>query len=121
MNMGDITIAVSKETLLEKLHQNRAGHREVYDKAWEGYKKLMRRELENRLELIKANMPIDPFLRHQAPDDHTGDYDDVIDMLDMALGNEVELTQAQFKCYVKDDWGWKGNWTASTTAYLEAR
>jgi hypothetical protein len=115
---GDITITVKKDDLLGRLKDNRSSHRDLYEQAFDGYCKLMREELEERLSRIGARRAIDPYLRHQAPEDHTGDYDDVIEMLCMAIGNEVELTQTQFRCYVKDDWGWKRQWTASTAAYI---
>jgi hypothetical protein len=117
---GDITITVNKDTLLGVLKHNRESHSDVYEKAFEGYCKLMRTELENRLVDIKASKAIDPFLRHNAPEDHTEDYNDVIEMLEMAVDDEIELTQAQFKQYVKDNWGWKQSWETSNTEYLQA-
>jgi hypothetical protein len=76
--------------------------------------------LEEKLARIKKGKPIDCFFRNLPPDDHTDDYDDVIDMLGMALDDKIELTQPQFKQYVKDDWGWKQSWTTSNTAYIAA-
>jgi hypothetical protein len=54
------------------------------------------------------------------PEDHTTDYDDAIDMMEWSTDGTIELTQSQFVQYVKDDWGWKDNWVASTAAYIEA-
>lgn len=116
---GDIEITVDKAVLLNTLKENREKHGELYLKAWEGYVKLTRKELEEKLERIKNNKPIDRYLGNNPPEDHTRDYDDVIDMLEMSIGNTIELTQGQFRQYVKDDWGWKEAWTASNTAYLE--
>jgi hypothetical protein len=115
---GDIEITVGKPALLEKLRSNRDSHRGLYEKAYEGYRKAMLADLEAKLTDLKAGKAVDPYLRHQAPEDHTRDYDDVVDMLEMHQGDTLELTQAQFRCYVKDDWGWKKTWTTSNSAYI---
>ena len=115
---GQITITVSKTELLKIVKENRDNHHGLYEKAWSGYCKVARAELESMLERIRKDKPIPRHLMSVAPEDHTGDYEDVIDMLEMALGDEIELTQAQFKQYVKDDWGWKEQWTTSNTQYL---
>jgi hypothetical protein len=117
---SQITVSINKDALLTVLRTNRNTHRQQYEKAWAGYCRMMREELEGKLERIKADKPIERYLGNTPPDDHTGDYDDVIDMLSMALGDAIELTQGQFKQYVKDDWGWKEQWTTSNTAYMQA-
>lgn len=117
---NNIIIMVSKDELLEVLKTNREKHRGLYEKAWAGYCKLTEEELVEKLARIKKGRRIDPFFGNQPPVDHTNDYGDVIDMLGMALDDKIELTQQQFKQYVKDDWGWKREWTTSNTKYTEA-
>lgn len=118
--MSYITILVTKDELLTVLRENREKHRGLFEKAWDGYCTLTRAELEEKLARIKKGKSIDCFFRNQPPDDHTDDYDDVIDMLTMATDEKIELTQPQFKQYVKDDWGWSQTWTSSNTAYIAA-
>ena len=117
---GEITIEVDKNDLLDRLRENRANHRQLFERAWEGYCKLAHEELEKMLAEIRQRKPIARFLSHTPPDDHTDDYDDVIEMLEMDLGEKVTLSQSQFRQYVKDDWGWQDQWITSNTAYLEA-
>lgn len=117
---GDITITVNKDTLLTALKENREQHHEQYEKAWDGYCVIARETLEAMLDTIKQKKPIGQYIKHAPPEDHTADYDDVIDMLEWSLGDEVELTQTQFIQYVKDDWGWKDQWTTSNTSYIQA-
>lgn len=116
--MAEMEVVISKPALLDRIRANRETHRSLYDKAFEGYRKAMVADLEEKLEKIKAGKLIDPLLRHQAPEDHTHDYDDVIDMLEMHQLDEMVLTQAQSRCYVRDDWGWKQSWTTSNSAYI---
>jgi hypothetical protein len=117
--MNQITITVAKPELLKVLKANRDQHRELYEEAWAGYCKAARAELEESLKRIKAGKPIPRYLVAVAPEDHTNDYEDVIAMLEMAINDEIELTQAQFKQYVQDDWGWKEQWVTSNTQYLQ--
>jgi hypothetical protein len=117
---GQISGNYSVEILKAKLRENRDSHHDQFEKAWQGYCKMVRAELEHKLERIKAGKPIDRYLGHTPPEDHTGDYDDVIAMLEMMLDESIELTQGQFKQYVQDDWGWKEQWVTSNTAYMQS-
>lgn len=117
---NEIAITVDKDALLGILKDNRGNHGAAFRKAWDGYTKLVREELEGMLAAIKDNKPVRRFLNNVPPEDHTNDYDDVIDMLQMSINNTVDLTQPQFRQYVKDDWGWKQTWEASNTAYIAA-
>lgn len=121
MRTDEFAITVNKADLLAKLRENRAAHSATYDKAWEGYERVIRQELEDKLDRIKAHKPVERWLGGEAPEDHTSDYDDVIEMLEMGLGNTIDLTQGQFRQYVKDDWGWRAAWITSNSKYLEAR
>lgn len=115
---NQITITVSKDELLKIVKENRDSHHALYEKAWAGYVKQAEADLRERLDRIHRGKSFHLRFGYVAPEDHTADYEDVIDMLEMALGEEIELTQGQFKCYIKDDWGWKEQWTTSNTQYL---
>lgn len=118
--MPDINpVTVEKQALMEILRQNRDSHGSVYEKAWAGYRKATIAELEGMLDRIKNGQQIAVALANVPPEDHTSDYNDVIDMLEMDTGDTVVLSQAQFRCYVKDNWGWKQQWTTSTSQYLQ--
>jgi hypothetical protein len=106
--------------LLERIEINRDAHKAAFETAWEGYKRLMEGELQDRLDKVKKGMAIDPFLRHQAPQDHTSEYDEVIGMLKLSQNVETPLTQTQYRWYIADDWGWKNEWTTSNAAYTAA-
>lgn len=120
MRGGDLVIRVSRDELLEKLRENRTKHEADFQLALEGYTKLAIKELEDKLEAVKAGTELDQYLSNVKPIDHTGDYDDAIDMLEMSRDSEIELSQSQFKMYVKDDWGWKRDWIGSNAVYAAA-
>lgn len=130
--------------LLEKLKANRETHKATYEAARVGYR-------EQAIEMFKAeltkaekgwdfrnNVYLEP------PQDHTNDYDNAIEMLEMSLEASVkgpdtwtsavgtvvtspeeekkqratiEISRKDFACYVRDDWGWKAEWFANTSTY----
>ena len=121
MRHGEFSVTVPRAELLDKLHANRAAHVQAYQAAMDGYVKATVKELETKLERVKAGKDIDPYLKNSEPANHTEDYDDVIAMLTMAGDDIIELSQGLFKQYVQDDWGWKQAWIGSNSAYLPGR
>ncbi len=115
-----IVILVDKEELMATLKENCATHGAVYEKAKAGYIKVTMRQLQDYVErLANGELLVQRFI-NSPPEDHTSDYLDAIEMMNWATDTKIELTQAQFKQYVQDDWGWKDNWVTSTSQYLES-
>ncbi len=116
--MAGFMITVDKTQLLEALRENREKHKEAYALAIKGYLIGQKRELEEMLAQVEAGEPVNRHLSHNPPDDHTDSYDEAIEMLEWATEQTLEMTQSQFAQYVRDDWGWKGNWSVSNEAYI---
>jgi len=110
-------ILVTKTHLLEKLKENRAAHRGIFEEAVEGYRSEAVKQLEAHIERIKSGKMPTVFVRLEAPEDHTDEYDVVIGMLEMDLDDRVELTQADYRAYVMDDWNWKNQFLTSNSLY----
>lgn len=110
-------ITVEKAQLLTKLMENREKHQQAHREALEGYRIQQREELEAKLLDLSGGRVIGQYLKHTPPEDHTKDYDEAIDMLQWATGDEVELNHGQFRAFVRDDWGWKQDWEASNSGY----
>lgn len=120
MANGQITIFVDKDRLLKALEDNKIAHGAAYEKARAGYIKVTTAQLKEYVtQLANGELLVQRFI-NAPPEDHTDDYDDVIEMMAWAQNESIELTQQQFTQYVQDDWGWKAAWTASNTAYLQA-
>lgn len=118
--VNGLTVNVDKARLLAALKKNRDTHGIAYEQAKKGYIKVTRVELEEQLQRLVAGKLLDRIWFNNPPDDHTGDYDDAIQMMEWSQDDTIALTQAQFKQYVMDDWGWKDSWITSNTAYIEA-
>lgn len=113
-------ITVNKDELLEQLRQNRQDHRQVFEEALDGFKRETIEELEAMLTRLRAGHTRSVHLSKPVPQDHTGDYNRAIAMIEMSIGDTVTLSEDDFAQYVMDDWGWQrqflSNVYASSTA-----
>ena len=114
----ELTTLIPKDDLLYRLRANRDVHRALFLKALSGYRKKAIEELDAAIERIKDGSPKNVYVSLRAPDDHTRDYDRVIEMVKMDVRSEIILSEDKFASYVQDDWTWKREFVASTTEYL---
>lgn len=113
MPIGQRTVTVKKEDVLTRIRDNRGQHQAVYETAVRGYRQRALDEIERMLADARRG-EIRHAIHLPVPEDHTEDYDRVIDMLDMEVNETVELSEQEFAWYVRDDWAWKGAFYAST-------
>ena len=114
----ELTTLIPKDDLLYRLRANRDVHRALFLKALSGYRKKAIEELDAAIERIKDGSPKNVYVSLRAPEDHTRDYDRVIEMVKMDVRSEIILSEDKFASYVQDDWTWKREFVASTTEYL---
>lgn len=108
-------VLMDKGTLLGIVAENRDKHRQLFEEALEAFREKAIENLEARIRQIRDGGKIDLYLDLQQPEDHTEDYDRVIEMLQYEVENEVKLSNTEFAQYVQDNWGWK---TAFTQTYV---
>lgn len=112
------TITVRRDELIKRITENRDGHRAIFEAAQEKYRELVIAELDAMLAEAKAGKRIRRGISLVEPQDHTNDYDRVLDMLAMSVDDNIELAERDFAYYVRDEWEWKAQWTATNTSYL---
>lgn len=126
-----ITMSFKKAELLSKLTENRNKHGEQFKKARKGWLKEVAAECEkvaaaakegdlvviSRGRHTRHEHPITSVL-FEEPEDHTKEYDRIIEMLKMSSDDTIKITDTQFREYVQDEWGWKEEWAASNTKYI---
>lgn len=110
-------VTVKRDELLARIRSNRDAHRDLFLKAQDGYRARVIEELDRMLDDAKAGRKIRRSVQMAEPQDHTADYDMVIDMLEMATTDSIEISQHHFKCYVRDEWNWKAAASMVNTAY----
>jgi hypothetical protein len=87
------TVKVNTAELLERLKENRDGHLGVFLAALAGFHEEVIVQLERALENARAGRCYTTQFRLPEPEDHTRDYDRVIEMLEMSVDEVTELDQ----------------------------
>lgn len=103
---SDRTYTVRRSELIEKLKENRANHREIFEEAIDAFRDEAIKRLDKNLALAKQGKQIKLSVSLKQPKDHTKDYDRVISLLEMCVEETFEITEGQFQCYVMDEWDW---------------
>lgn len=114
-------ITVNKDDVLKKIRANREQHREKYALAMAKYTDIIRQRAEELVQGINAGKEL-PELNHVfnpvRPRSYLNDYDTIIQMLEMSVKDQLEISKRQFQSYVMDDWDWKDLFIGSTAQYV---
>lgn len=113
-------VKVDKAALTERVQTNRDKHRDLYEKAIEGYRETVIAWFNKNIDRAKAGKAFETYFRLDKPEDHTADYDRVLDMLSMSLDGEITLQAHEFDQYVRDNWGWSGKFSQTSSAYIKS-
>jgi roadblock/LC7 domain-containing protein len=113
------SVNVKRTELLEKLKANRDKHNEDYLLAFAGYRIEVVKVLEAALAKAQKNEFDEGLLiTEDPPENHTGDYDQVIAMMEMSVDEHINLDAQSFSQYVLDNWMWKQNFAVSSAKYI---
>ncbi len=110
-------IKVKTNELLTKVIDNRDAHKAEYEEALQGFMIDCRVRLKKELASLNKGLLPDKHLYFEAPENHTDDYDTVIDMLEMSVDEELEITVEQFQRYARDKWDWTDNFKQLSAVY----
>lgn len=124
-------VRISKNRLIEQLRKNRESHQEAWDKAIVGWRTAVAKTLEEHASKCSAladkvrssdknediDLPYPDFPRR--PQNHVAQYDEIIERLDFDLDEEIHLTHTDFNRYVRDNWDWKSDFIATSSAYVK--
>lgn len=114
-------VTINKDDLREVVQTNRKQHREVFLLALDGYRDRVIQVLDQTLDEARdgdAPDVVQRFVALERPTDHTADYDVVLEMIEMEVGDTVTLSQAEFRQYVKDEWGWLRSFASNAVGYV---
>lgn len=113
--MNDVRVRCAD--LIARITRNRDEHHELFLKAQQGFRDRVIEELDAMLAAAKKGDTIRTAVRLVAPEDHTKDYDHVLDMLSMAVAPEIDITFDDFKAYVRNEWAWMHRASTLNTMY----
>lgn len=115
------TVRITREDFIAKVSENRQNHRSIFDAAVTGYRARMIKELERRLHDVRRGHAFSGYLSLPEPEDHTEDYDRVLEMATLSVDELVELSEDEFSMYVMDQWNWTNAFTSTTERYTSTR
>jgi hypothetical protein len=110
-------VRMGKDELLRRIKANRDEHRKIYEEAMEGWKRSVIETLEKAYQDALEGKDFRVGFRLERPEDHSDEYDTVIELLGASLDDEFELTYQQFSNYVLDKWGWQQGFLTSASFY----
>jgi hypothetical protein len=139
---------VNRENLLEKLKANRLKHIKDYEEAMAGYKSVLlskiesafaeaKQDIEDKYNRVKAKVAsftdadiamqrdaivlVDSIaVEMKVPRSYAAEYDAAIDMVSWDVNETLKLTNAEFTCFVRDEWDWKGSFDSVSMFYKAA-
>ena len=114
---GGTRVTVKKDALLSALRKNREGHRAIFLKAQEGYRRVCIEHLDKMLSDAKSGGKFSTTIALVAPQDHTKEYDLNIQMLEMSEDEKLVISQEQFQNFVQDDWDWRPDFLTNSAQY----
>ena len=138
------TVVINKERLLTQLLANKKKHVQEYEEALAGYKDMASEKLreayeetkvsleKNFAEAVKKLTEFDPnkdeFFNHLTltelryvslpiPQSYEEEYENAIQMVQWDTRTELELTNAEFNCFIRDKWDWTSDFFSTTAIY----
>lgn len=138
-------VEVNREKLLDILRSNKQKHINDYREALQGYKEMALEKLQDGYEKAKVKLeknlergktsiaefdPENPrgvgdyltliegvSVELKVPRDFSKDYDAAIDMAKWDVRETLELSNAEFQCFVRDVWDWTNDFVAVSKMY----
>lgn len=127
LNLRNKSVNVSRSSLLIALRQNLELYREMYQEAVADYKVKLKFELEDALKMVSTasfeakdakSIKIDL----HPPVDHSNDYIEVIEMLEVSVDENINLDVESFRAFFKNEWSWSAPFDtafAATKIFIE--
>ena len=111
------TVNVKRLELLEMLKKNKAIFISEYKQAMIDFKQKMIGELEAALIKANAGELEKLYISVSPPTDHSDDYQEVIDMMEVSVDDVINLDSEAFKAYYKNEWSWTNQFKTLVGSY----
>ena len=111
------SVNVSRVAMLEALKINLAAHKAEFEEAHRDYLAALKVKLDiAQVELAKGNTTA-AYIKIVAPVDHSEDYEEVIEMMEMSVDETINLDADAFRAYFKNAWSWKSSFDTASGMY----
>jgi hypothetical protein len=110
-------IRAKKAEILDALRTNLKKHSQIVQEAREGYVQQAQDALKKKMKQLKEGKIVSLLFSLRVPQDHSIEYETAIKMLELDVGEFVDLTTEQVQCLIQDQWGWKRTFLTSNSGY----
>lgn len=111
------TVTISKEKLLAELEKNRVEHDIIYSAAMEGWRSEVTLALTDALSKAYDGKEFITFLDIPEPENHLGEYSEIIDRVTWHEENMITLDLREFNQFVRDSWDWMPHFLNTAVNY----
>lgn len=108
---------VNKGVITSILYRNREAHASLFTEAQAVFRAVAIEELAGMLKDAVDGKAIRRRINLSPPEDHTADYDKMLGLLNISDDAQVDLTIAEYDCYVNDNWHWAQHANRKNAAY----
>lgn len=121
-SLGLSHIRVTKEFLLNVLKENKQVHLQEYDDALRVYHETLILHYQDKIEDLECFtteniLDMDTAFDLIKPKSYADKYDLIIDMLECSVDEFVDISQDEYRQYVKDEWNWSQQFNMVKMAY----
>lgn len=117
LNLRNQTVNVNREALITALYTGLQVHQTQLTELKADYKKAVVKFMSAAARRARKGDFRDLVLRLQAPQDHSQEYIDAIEMLEVSVDENVQLDKETYKAYYRNEWSWSSNLEASSALY----
>jgi hypothetical protein len=117
MNRHSQSVNVSRLAMLEALRSARTMHAAEYKEARTDYEAAVVKFLESALDRARNGDFKEVKINFHPPVDHTAEYDDVIEMMEVSVDETINLDRETYKAYYKNEWSWTAGFKMESTVY----
>ena len=110
-------IVASKGEVLERLQTNLAKHKKVIEEARAAFVKRCRRILKKELKKVGQGRIQNMNVSLRAPEDHSGEYETAIEMMQLHVEDHVTLSTAEVRSLMMDKWDWMQQFLMTNYAF----
>lgn len=111
----------NKAEVLKIVKENRKRHEKNYKAAVKIYQKEIVAEVKKIYDNARKEKRVKCghiYINTTEPEQHLKDYDEVIEMLEMSTGDEIELNRENYRQFIKDEWKWSSSYQSNTMGKL---
>lgn len=128
LNLRSKSVNVSRLALLDALVKNLETHKTQYQEAIADYKTKLRLDANELVESLEKDLSEKDLkklrIEFNPPSDHSKEYTDAIEMLEMSVDDTIQLDEQSFKAFIKNQWLWSDSFNeflTSTKSYISGK